>query len=130
MLSPQTKYAIQALRWLEQNQDALSFTQVVAIAESTNIPAPYLSKIMKRLSELGIVDSKKGLGGGVRLNAKNRNTLTFATICEALDDPLIRDECILLRKMCDSKSPCPFHGEWSGTKKKFLDFLKNSKLVN
>ena len=37
------------------------------IAGETDIPLPYLSKIFQRLVESGIVESKRGYKGGVRL---------------------------------------------------------------
>ena len=38
------------------------------IAGETDIPLPYLSKIFQRLAEAGIVESKRGYKGGVRLS--------------------------------------------------------------
>lgn len=40
------------------------------IAAETEIPLPYLSKIFQRLAEAGIVESKRGYKGGVRLTRK------------------------------------------------------------
>lgn len=37
------------------------------IAELTEMPLPYLSKIFQRLGEAGIVESKRGYKGGVKL---------------------------------------------------------------
>lgn len=37
------------------------------IAELTRMPLPYLSKIFQRLGEAGIVESKRGYKGGVKL---------------------------------------------------------------
>ena len=37
------------------------------IAELTEMPFPYLSKIFQRLGEAGIVESKRGYKGGVKL---------------------------------------------------------------
>ncbi len=38
------------------------------IAGLTEIPLPYLSKIFQRLADAGVVDSKRGYKGGVRLS--------------------------------------------------------------
>jgi Rrf2 family protein len=37
------------------------------IAECTEMPFPYLSKIFQRLGEAGIVETKRGYKGGVKL---------------------------------------------------------------
>lgn len=41
--------------------------RVGEIAELTEIPAPYLSKIFQRLGDASIVESKRGYKGGVKL---------------------------------------------------------------
>ncbi len=41
--------------------------RVAEIASLTEMPAPYLSKIFQRLGEAGIIESKRGQKGGVRL---------------------------------------------------------------
>jgi Rrf2 family protein len=38
------------------------------IAELTEMPFPYLSKIFQRLGEAGIVESKRGYKGGMKLS--------------------------------------------------------------
>lgn len=64
-LSHTTGYAIEALACLAR-ADADSM-RVAEIAEITGIPAPYLAKIFQRLSDAGIVTSKRGYKGGVKL---------------------------------------------------------------
>ena len=60
-----TGYAIEALACLAKH--APETMLVREIAERTEMPAPYLSKIFQRLGEAGIVESKRGYKGGVRL---------------------------------------------------------------
>lgn len=64
-LSLTTGYAIEALACLAKH-DGVSM-RIGGIAELSGIPAPYLSKIFQRLGEAGIVESKRGYKGGVRL---------------------------------------------------------------
>jgi Rrf2 family protein len=60
-----TGYAIEALACLARRRpDSMLVRE---IAEATDIPLPYLSKIFQRLAEAGIVESKRGYKGGVRL---------------------------------------------------------------
>lgn len=65
-LSLTTGYAIEALACLAR-RDGGSM-RVGEIAELTEMPSPYLSKIFQRLCEAGIVESKRGYKGGVRLS--------------------------------------------------------------
>jgi len=64
-LSLTTGYAIEALACLARHgPDSMLVRE---IAEHTEMPLPYLSKIFQRLGEAGIVESKRGYKGGVKL---------------------------------------------------------------
>jgi Rrf2 family protein len=60
-----TGYAIEALACLARH--GADSMLVREIAECTEIPLPYLSKIFQRLGEAGIVETKRGYKGGVKL---------------------------------------------------------------
>ena len=60
-----TGYAIEALACIARHD--VNTMLVREIAESTEMPLPYLAKIFQRLSEAGIVETKRGYKGGVRL---------------------------------------------------------------
>jgi Rrf2 family protein len=60
-----TGYAIEALACLARHgPDSMLVRE---IAELTEMPLPYLSKIFQRLGEAGIVETKRGYKGGVKL---------------------------------------------------------------
>lgn len=60
-----TGYAIEALACLARHgSDSMLVRE---IAECTEMPFPYLSKIFQRLGEAGIVETKRGYKGGVKL---------------------------------------------------------------
>lgn len=60
-----TGYAIEALACLARHgSDSMLVRE---IAELTDMPLPYLSKIFQRLGDAGIVESKRGYKGGVKL---------------------------------------------------------------
>ncbi len=60
-----TGYAIEALACLARGGPQSMLVR--EIAELTEMPLPYLSKIVRRLGEAGIVESKRGYKGGVKL---------------------------------------------------------------
>jgi Rrf2 family protein len=63
--SQTTGYAIEALACLARHApDSMLVREIACITE---IPLPYLSKIFQRLVEAGVVESKRGYKGGVRL---------------------------------------------------------------
>lgn len=82
-LSLTTGYAIEALACLaRQGSDSMLVRE---IAQSTGIPLPYLSKIFQRLGEAGIVETKRGYKGGVRL-ARRPAEICLLDIDAAVDN--------------------------------------------
>ena len=79
------------------------------------------------LAEERILLSRRGKNGGVQLN-RRRGELSFYDICESVDDPIVKSECVLFKRPCNKQSPCPFHAEWSETKARLLHFLQTTKL--
>lgn len=103
------------------------YIQVSEIAEVTKLPKAYLSKIAKILVNEKYLLSKRGKNGGVMINPENKNT-SFLSICEILDEPFVKNECVLFSKICNSNAPCAMHKEFTKGKQKLLDYLKNEKI--
>ena len=124
MLSRPSKYALRAIQELVEIP-ADEFLPVVDLAEIADVPAPFLSKLMKQLAYSGIVKTRKGVHGGVRLE---KRTVSFFEVCEAMQDPIIVETCFLADKMCSKNSPCPFHERWSKERARIHGFLRKSKI--
>lgn len=126
MLSQQTKYAVRALIYLSE-QPVDQFIKVQRIALDADLPAPYLSKILKQLADSKLLVTRRGANGGVQLNREN-GAITFRAVCAAVEDPIVNQECVLLKKTCDKNAPCAFHKKWANTKQQFLEFLSATEL--
>ena len=63
--SQTTGYAIAALACLAQRGSESMIVREIAVC--AEMPFPYLSKVLNRLCEAGIVESKRGYKGGVKL---------------------------------------------------------------
>jgi Rrf2 family protein len=57
---------------------------VIAIAQAAGVPAPFLSKVLGRLVDRGLLRSKRGRGGGFVLG-RPASEITLADIALALD---------------------------------------------
>ena len=125
MLNSTSKYAIKALVDLA-HRDPNIFISIQTLAKATKVPEAYLSKIFKTLTAAGIVESRRGVGGGIKIKKKSIN---FYRICEILDDPIIQQHCLLSKHACDKKKPCPYHSEWKKERESILRFLKRSKIA-
>ena len=113
-LSRPAEYALRAATYLahsEPNKRVRSRD----LAEAVNIPAAFLSKIMRRLTEYGIVSAQKGHNGGFLL-AKPPAQIRFLDILRAVDFEPTADHCLFGLGNCDAQNPCPLHPEWSKLK--------------
>ena len=81
------------------------------LAETVDIPPAFLAKILRRLTEVGILDAKKGHHGGFLL-AKPPGEVRFIDIMRAVDFEPATDHCLFGLENCDSENPCPLHNEW------------------
>ena len=61
MISQTAEYALRAVVYLSDQEQARTTS---AIAEKTELPVGYLSKVMQGLVKSGLVHSQRGLHGG------------------------------------------------------------------
>lgn len=126
MLSTSSKYAIRALIYLRENGSG-EFVSIETLSAETDVPRPYFAKLMKTLAQRGLIETKKGLNGGARLTT-GRKKLTFLDVCEALDDPIVRDTCFLSKGACGGPSPCAMHHRWGALRGKMRRFLEQHEI--
>ena len=125
MLSQSSKYAIKALLQLAV-LDTDEYMQVRTLARTTRIPGPYLSKLIKTLANRGIVETRRGSSGGVRLPT-TKSRISFFDICQALEDPVLKQGCFFTVHACNAKDPCAMHRHGPEFKNRIVAFLKEKK---
>ncbi len=106
MLSKKTQYAFKALIYLSEHVDE-GPVLISEISEKKNIPLKFLENILLELRKAGILESKKGKGGGYYFAVDPRK-VTLATIMRLLDGPIALLPCVSLNfyekcKDCDEK---------------------------
>lgn len=126
-LSQTTGHAIQALTCLAGDSCPHRFIQ--DIAESSGVPRAYLAKILKRLNEAGLVESKRGYKGGVWL-ARSAEEITLLDICLAIEGDDSVSCCLLGSDFCDDKRDCPTHKFWKKTRASIEDELDQTTLAD
>ena len=94
MLSMKTQYAFKALMYMAQ-QDKQRPILIAEISEQKTIPLKFLENILLELKKAGILDSKKGKGGGY-LFAKNPADIKLATVMRLIDGPISLLPCVSL----------------------------------
>lgn len=92
MLSKKCKYALQALEFLagESYQEPVLVSE---IASAKSIPKKFLELILLDLKNHGVVQSKKGKGGGYFLG-KPPEQISIGHIVRIIDGPLAPIPCV------------------------------------
>jgi len=93
------------------------------IAEASAIPSPYLAKIVNALARKGVLNTQRGIGGGVTL-ARQATAITLYDLCVALDDTSVLPRCMLGTAECSDERACPAHQFWSSMRTKYIEFLR------
>lgn len=121
-LSRPAEYALRASTYLARLAPDQRITSS-KLAEAVDIPAAFLSKIMRRLTAHGIVDSKKGHHGGFKL-ARPPAEIRFLDILRAVEFGPIKDHCLFGLGNCDNDNPCPLHVEWETLKQQIEEWAR------
>ena len=86
-LSGRTAYAVQALYDMALHGGAGRAVQAREVAERQGIPLRYLEQILQELRRTGLVEAKRGPGGGYAL-ARPPEAIRLSDVVVALDGPL------------------------------------------
>ena len=92
MLSKKTKYALNALLCLARNAEAGPLL-TGAIAESERIPQKFLENILLTLRNAGVLQSRKGRGGGYAL-LKKPDEVSMASVMRLFEGPIALIPCV------------------------------------
>ena len=123
-VSTRGDYAARALLSLALHESDRP-TSVKEIAERTNLPQPYLEQILLAVKGAGLVQSKRGVGGGYVLS-RPAEEITLAEILAAVDGPLVtvigeHDHC---------EGHCVLQEVWSGVSEEMRSVLDGFTLAD
>ena len=99
------------------------------LSTATNIPADYVSKVLRRMVREGLLHSQKGHGGGFRL-ARAPADITFAEVLAAAEPDPGRDRCAFGWGACDATRPCLLHSAWSDLKDRYGAWAATTTLAS
>ncbi len=111
MLSKKAQYALQALMYMA-DKPANEPTLIAEIARKRKIPLKFLENILLQLKNEGILESKKGKGGGYFFRIPPKD-VPLARIIRIIDGPIALLPCVSLYfyercKNCDERH-CGLH---------------------
>jgi Rrf2 family protein len=104
MLSKKSQYAFKALIYLAEHSDQ-GPVLISEISKKKNIPLKFLENILLELRKAGVLESKKGKGGGYYF-ALDPKDVSLAKVMRLLDGPIALLPCVSLNfyekcKDCD-----------------------------
>jgi len=110
LISRGAQHAIKALVRLSE-LPAGGAMPVHELAQHESIPPSFLSKVVRRLVEAGVLDATRGRRGGVRL-AQDPADISLLTVMEAVDGERASAGCLLGRERCRDAEACSVHRAW------------------
>jgi Rrf2 family protein len=105
MLSSRAKYALRAAIHLTDRAGAGEWTPTADIAEREAIPRKFLEAILVELRTHGLLESRRGPGGGHRLRLRPE-AIAVADIIRIVDGPLALAPCAS-RTQFSACADCP-----------------------
>lgn len=105
MITRETDYAIRAAMALASGTGR----SAAALACATQVPYPFLRRVLARLTAAGLVVSVRGRAGGVRL-ARPARAITLLDIAQAVDpDAITLNRCLEAAGTCAREAGCRAH---------------------
>jgi len=112
-LARESRYAIEALIELASAPPG-ELVEAREIAVRTQLPAPFLSKILRSLAAGGVLRSQRGRGFAL---ARPPDRIELGDVLRVVEGhEAIWDTCIFWRSDCDGARPCPLHFRWTEIK--------------
>ncbi len=123
-ITRQADYAVRAMVYLAQlppNEKAATGK----IAKDKSIPPSFLAKIVSQLSVAGLLQTSRGARGGVSL-AKPAEEISLLDVVEAIDGPILLNDCVGEGNACDYDDSCPLKPVWCDAQKILLEHLSKA----
>lgn len=126
LISRTAQYALRAMTLLATNESRMTVKQ---LAQAVGAPQPYLARIIMTLADKGMVDARRGPGGGLRLG-REPEKITLYDIVTCFDGNTLFCECALGLPGCsESNQKCPVHNDWGELREKIRIWWMSTTLA-
>ena len=127
-ITRQADYAVRAVYHLTKlGTDSRAATS--QIAEEQHIPPSFLAKIISQLSVAGLLHTSRGARGGVSL-ARDPQEISLLDVVEAIDGPILLNECVSDSGGCDFTDDCPMRPIWCEAQQHLVESLDGTKFAD
>jgi Rrf2 family protein len=126
-ITRQADYAVRAMVYLAQlGSDRRAATS--QIAKEKQIPPSFLAKIVSQLSVAGLLQTSRGARGGVSL-AKAPEDISLLDVVEAIDGPILLNECVGDSNACVFGDDCAVKPVWCDAQKELVERLSHTNFA-
>jgi len=123
-ITRQADYAVRAVLYLAKIGPKTR-AATSQIAQEQKIPPSFLAKIVSQLSVAGLLQTSRGARGGVSL-ARSPEQISLLDVIEAIDGPILLNECVANQGDCTFDDGCPMRPIWIETQNELVSRLKMS----
>ena len=121
-----TDYATVVLTVLAARPDAV--LSASELAERAGLETPTVSKLLKPLAQVGLVEGFRGANGGYRL-ARPAGEISLIEIVEAMEGPLGMTECSVHAGNCGIEDHCGVRANWRRINDVVVEALRSVTLA-
>ncbi len=123
-ITRQADYAVRAVLYLSQlgTEQRAATSQ---IAQEQQIPPSFLAKIVSQLSVAGLLQTSRGARGGVSL-ARSPEDISLLEVVEAIDGPIMLNECVAGNGACTFGDDCPMKPVWCDAQATLVQHLRGT----
>ena len=126
-ITRQADYAIRAILYLARtDRSQLAATNLIAKAQ--HIPPSFLAKIVSQLSIAGLLHTSRGARGGVTL-ARDPKDITLLDVIEAIDGPILLNQCAGQGGACPIEGECPLRNVWCDAQDELENRLRRANFA-
>lgn len=100
---------------------------LVGLAAATGAPESFLSKVLQALAHVGLVTSRRGLGGGFEMSEGGRNA-SMRQVIEAIDGPIVLNVCLDDGRECARAAWCAAHPVWIQAQQAMMAVLEGARI--
>jgi Rrf2 family protein len=128
-ITRQADYAVRAVRYLAKVYSQNPTDKHVStyhVAEEMKIPPSFLAKIISQLQIAGLLTTSRGARGGVWL-AHEPKDISLLEVVEAIDGPVLLNECVGSSKPCVFEDECLVHPVWIEAQENLVNHLRSTR---
>lgn len=128
MISKTCTYGIQAAIYVaaRKQEDWISINE---IASSLNISFHFLTKVLQQLTGAGLMNSQRGVRGGILL-AKDAEEISLFDLISVIDGTDVFEQCMLGLPGCGTAEPCPMHERWVALRTEIVRVFQATSLAS